>query len=51
MEAGLQFLFKDDKAALIEVMIPADEKVFPMIPAGLSQKEMIEFKDHLKMKK
>jgi acetolactate synthase-1/2/3 large subunit len=51
IEQGLEFLFKDDKAALIEVMIPAEEKVFPMIPAGLSQKEMIEFKDHLKMKK
>ncbi|NCN08809.1 MAG: biosynthetic-type acetolactate synthase large subunit [Leptospira sp.] len=51
IDKGLEFLFKDDKAALIEVMIPAEEKVFPMIPAGLSQKEMIEFKDHLKLKK
>lgn len=49
--AGLDFLFQDEKSALIEVMIPAEEKVFPMIPAGLSQKEMIEYKDHLKMKR
>jgi acetolactate synthase-1/2/3 large subunit len=51
IDKGLEFLFRDDKSALIEVMIPAEEKVFPMIPAGMSQKEMIEFKDHLKMKK
>jgi acetolactate synthase-1/2/3 large subunit len=51
IDQGLEFLLKDDKACLLEVMIPSEEKVFPMIPAGLSQKEMIEFKDHFKMKK
>lgn len=50
MDQALEFLFKDDKAAFLEVMIPAEEKVFPMIPAGMSQKEMIEYKDHLKMR-
>ncbi|MCC5813440.1 MAG: biosynthetic-type acetolactate synthase large subunit [Leptospira sp.] len=51
IQSALEFLFKDDEAAFLEVMIPAEEKVFPMIPAGMGQKEMIEFKDHLKMKK
>jgi len=49
IEKALDFLFKDDGAAFLEVMIPAEEKVFPMIPAGMSQKEMIEFRDHLKV--
>ncbi|MCZ8343187.1 MAG: biosynthetic-type acetolactate synthase large subunit [Leptospira sp.] len=48
---GLDFFLKDEKAALIEVMIPADEKVFPMIPSGKSQTDLIEFKDLGRMKK
>ncbi|MDF3822013.1 biosynthetic-type acetolactate synthase large subunit [Leptospira sp. 96542] len=48
---GLDFFLKDDGAALIEVMIPAEEKVFPMIPAGKSQQDLIEFKDLGKLKK
>ncbi|WCL51372.1 biosynthetic-type acetolactate synthase large subunit [Leptospira sp. GIMC2001] len=51
IDKGLDFLFKDEGSALIEVMIPAEEKVFPMIPSGLSQKQMIQFKDHMKLKK
>ncbi len=31
IEKGLDFFLKDENAALIEVMIPAEEKVFPMI--------------------
>jgi acetolactate synthase-1/2/3 large subunit len=45
IEDGLAFMLKDDGPCVLEVMIPAEEKVFPMIPAGKSQKDMIEFKD------
>ncbi|MDX1960425.1 MAG: biosynthetic-type acetolactate synthase large subunit [Leptospiraceae bacterium] len=45
VEDAIDFFIKDDNACLLEVMIPAEEKVFPMIPAGMSQKDMIEFKD------
>jgi len=48
---GLDFFLKDHKSALIEVMIPAEEKVFPMIPAGKSQRDLIEFKDLPGLKK
>ncbi len=46
IDAGLEFLFKDaGQAAFLEVVIPADEKVFPMIAAGKSQRDMIQFAD------
>jgi acetolactate synthase I/II/III large subunit len=45
IDQALDFFLKDDKASFLEVLVPAEEKVFPMIPAGLSQKDMIEFKD------
>ncbi|MCU0824280.1 MAG: biosynthetic-type acetolactate synthase large subunit [Leptospira sp.] len=51
IEKGLDFFLKDENAALIEVMIPAEEKVFPMIPSGKSQTDLIEFKDLGRMKK
>ncbi|HMV43931.1 MAG TPA: biosynthetic-type acetolactate synthase large subunit [Leptospiraceae bacterium] len=50
IDKALEFFLKDDKSALLEVMVPAEEKVFPMIPAGKSQKEMLEFKDLAKLK-
>ncbi|EPG75665.1 acetolactate synthase, large subunit, biosynthetic type [Leptospira fainei serovar Hurstbridge str. BUT 6] len=43
--SAIDFLLEDDEACFLEVMIPAEEKVFPMIPAGKSQKDMIEFAD------
>jgi len=45
IEQGLDFLLKDDHPGLLEVVIPADEKVFPMIAAGKSQREMLQFSD------
>ncbi|PJZ70060.1 acetolactate synthase, large subunit, biosynthetic type [Leptospira perolatii] len=45
IDKGIDFLLEDNKACFLEVMIPAEEKVFPMIPAGKSQKDMIEFRD------
>ncbi|MCB1159615.1 MAG: acetolactate synthase large subunit, partial [Leptospiraceae bacterium] len=48
---ALEFFLKDDKSALLEVIVPSEEKVFPMIPAGLSQKDIIEFKDLKEYKK
>ncbi|MEQ9365854.1 MAG: biosynthetic-type acetolactate synthase large subunit [Leptospirales bacterium] len=45
IDAGLEFMFKDDEPALLEVVIPADEKVFPMVAAGHDQREMIQFSD------
>ncbi|GBF41637.1 thiamine pyrophosphate-requiring protein [Leptospira ellinghausenii] len=51
IDKGVEFFLKDSGSALIEVMIPAEEKVFPMIPAGKSQQDLIEFKDLGKLKK
>lgn len=45
IDNALEFFLEDDDARILEVMIPAEEKVFPMIPAGKSQKDMIEFSD------
>ncbi len=45
IDKALEFFLEDDDARILEVMIPAEEKVFPMIPAGKSQKDMIEFSD------
>ncbi|MCB1175475.1 MAG: hypothetical protein KDK39_18005, partial [Leptospiraceae bacterium] len=44
-EAGLDFLLADEEPCLLEVVIPAEEKVFPMIPAGKGQADMIQFRD------
>lgn len=51
IQKGIDFFLNDEGSALIEVMIPAEEKVFPMIPAGKSQKDLLEFKDLAKLKK
>lgn len=46
IDGGLEFMLKDrTEPALLEVAIPADEKVFPMIPAGMSQKDMVLWRD------
>ncbi|WP_208861222.1 biosynthetic-type acetolactate synthase large subunit [Leptospira neocaledonica] len=45
IDKALEFFLEDEDARILEVMIPAEEKVFPMIPAGKSQKDMIEFSD------
>ncbi|MCE9598905.1 MAG: biosynthetic-type acetolactate synthase large subunit [Spirochaetia bacterium] len=45
IEGGLDFFLKDDEPAILEVMIPADEKVFPMIAAGKSQRDLLQFSD------
>ena len=46
MEEGLEFFLKDAREpALLEVVIPAEEKVFPMIQAGKDQKDMILYSD------
>lgn len=50
IDNALEFFLKDDGSALLEVVVPAEEKVFPMIPAGQSQKEMLEFKDLASLK-
>jgi acetolactate synthase-1/2/3 large subunit len=50
IDLALDFFLKDDNASLLEVMVPAEEKVFPMIPAGKSQKDMLEFKDLASLK-
>ena len=45
-QEGLEFLLKDRKEpALLEAVIPAEEKVFPMIQAGKDQKDMILYRD------
>ncbi len=43
IEEGIDFLLNSKKAALLEVMIPEGEMVYPMIPAGHKYEEMKEF--------
>ncbi|MCX7999804.1 MAG: acetolactate synthase large subunit, partial [Leptospiraceae bacterium] len=50
IDSGIEFMIKDDEPCVLEVVIPAEEKVFPMIPAGMSQKDMIQFRDLEKLK-
>jgi acetolactate synthase-1/2/3 large subunit len=50
IDQGIDFLLADDGPAFLEVVIPSDEKVFPMIPAGKSQRDMIQFSDLFKQK-
>ncbi|HBS06430.1 MAG TPA: acetolactate synthase large subunit, partial [Leptospiraceae bacterium] len=50
VEKGLDFLLHDDGPALLEAVIPADEKVFPMIAAGKSQRDMVQFSDIMKQR-
>jgi acetolactate synthase-1/2/3 large subunit len=51
IDKGIEFLLSENGPAFLEVVIPAEEKVFPMIPAGKSQKDMILFSDIYKVKK
>ena len=48
IEAGIDFLLADDGPAFLEVVIPSEEKVFPMIPGGKTQRDMIQFSDVVK---
>lgn len=50
IDSGIEFMIKDDEPCVLEVVIPSEEKVFPMIPAGMSQKDMIQFRDLEKLK-
>ncbi|GIX40700.1 MAG: acetolactate synthase [Leptospiraceae bacterium] len=51
IDEGIEFLLSENGPSFLEVVIPAEEKVFPMIPAGKSQKDMILFSDIYKVKK
>jgi len=43
IEAGIDFLWSTKGPVLLEVMIPEQEKVYPMIPAGHKYEGMIQF--------
>ncbi|MFN3245688.1 MAG: biosynthetic-type acetolactate synthase large subunit, partial [Leptonema sp. (in: bacteria)] len=45
IDEGIEFLLSENGPTFLEVVIPAEEKVFPMIPAGKSQRDMILFSD------
>ncbi len=46
IDTGLEFMLKDrTKPSILEVVIPQDEKVFPMIAAGKSQRDMVQYRD------
>ncbi|MFN3604884.1 MAG: biosynthetic-type acetolactate synthase large subunit [Leptonema sp. (in: bacteria)] len=45
IDSGIEFLLSENGPAFLEVVIPAEEKVFPMIPAGKSQRDIITFSD------
>ena len=52
IEEGMEFFLKEAKEpTLLEVVIPAEEKVFPMIQAGKDQKDMILYADVKKILK
>jgi len=43
VEAAIDFLLNTDDIALLEVRIPAEEKVFPMIPSGKAYTSMMDY--------
>lgn len=45
LDDALDEFLADENGYLLEVVIPADEKVFPMIPAGGGQEALIQFRD------
>jgi acetolactate synthase-1/2/3 large subunit len=51
IDEGIEFLLSENGPTFLEVVIPSEEKVFPMIPAGKSQRDMILFSDVYKVKK
>jgi len=51
IDEGIKFLLSENGPTFLEVVIPAEEKVFPMIPAGKSQRDIILFSDVYKVKK
>jgi acetolactate synthase, large subunit (EC 2.2.1.6) len=48
IDEGIEFLLSENGPTFLEVVIPAEEKVFPMIPAGKSQRDMILFPTFIK---
>lgn len=44
LSAGLDFLINSKTSALLEVTIPEQEKVFPMIASGARYDQMVDFK-------
>lgn len=49
IDRGLEFMINTKGPTFLEAVIPADEKVFPMIAAGKSQRDMIQFADMMAM--
>ncbi|RME89114.1 MAG: biosynthetic-type acetolactate synthase large subunit [Candidatus Hydrogenedentota bacterium] len=45
IDAAIDFLLKEKGSALLEIQIPSEEKVYPMVAAGKSYEDMQEF-DH-----
>lgn len=43
LSAGLDFLIQSKTSALLEVMIPSKEKVYPMVPSGARYEQMVDF--------
>ncbi len=45
VEKGIDFILKSDQGVILDVMIPEEEKVYPMVPAGAALYEMIDIDD------
>ena len=45
VEEGIDFLLNSEKTAILEVVIPEEEKVYPMIPAGQPYDTIIDIDD------
>lgn len=41
LAAGLEFLFGSEGSALLEITIPEDERVYPMVPGSKGLDQMI----------
>ncbi|MCB1321374.1 MAG: biosynthetic-type acetolactate synthase large subunit [Leptospiraceae bacterium] len=45
IDPAIEFLVQQEGPCLLEAVIPAEEKVFPMVPAGKDQADMVLFED------
>ena len=45
VEKGIEFLLTTNGPALLNVIVPAGENVFPMIPAGKTYDDLMDYED------
>ncbi len=45
VKEGIDFLLNSEKTVILDVIIPSNEMVFPMVPVGASLHEMIDYQE------